>query len=179
LGGVPRSAQRCRHLNGGSSLRDSDFSPYAVTLGRYAVFGLISMVMVPFTLKHIRALSSADWRKVAWLAMIGHLLYYLFLATGIQLSDLPGPTVVIGLLPLTVPVFANLRKQELPWRTLAIPLLGIATGLLLVNGHEYQRIEAREGLLRYGLGMSSAFAALACWPWYGIINAAWLGGLLR
>jgi drug/metabolite transporter (DMT)-like permease len=150
------------------------FSPYAVTLGRYGVFGLISLAIVPFAMRHLRALSAADWAKAAWLSIVGHLAYYLFLATAIQWSDVPGPTVVIGLLPLTVPLFANLRKQELPWRTLFGPLFGIAAGLFLVHVYEYRRIEAGEGVLRYTAGIGFAVAALACWTWYGIVNAAWL-----
>ena len=104
------------------------FSPYAVTLGRYGAFGLISVAIVPFAMRHLRALDTADWAKAAWLSFVGNMAYYLLLATAIQLSDVPGPTVVMGLLPLTVPIFANLRKQELPWRTIFTPLLGIAAG---------------------------------------------------
>lgn len=150
------------------------FSPYAVTLGRYGAFSLISLVIMPFAMRHIRALTRADWAKAAWLAVVGHMAYYFFLATAIQLSDVPGPSVVVGLLPLTVPIFANLRKQELPWCTLSVPLLGIAAGLFLVNAHEYGRIQAGEGMSQYAAGIGLAFAALACWTWYGIVNAAWL-----
>ena len=150
------------------------FSPYAVTLGRYAAFGAISLAIVPLAMRHVRTLRGADWAKAAWLAIVGHMAYYLFLATAIQLSDVPGPTVVIGLLPLTVPVFANLHKQELPWRTLLAPLLGIAAGLVLVHAYEYQRFQADDGIFRYAAGIGFAFAALACWTWYGIVNAAWL-----
>jgi drug/metabolite transporter (DMT)-like permease len=150
------------------------FSPYAVTLGRYGAFGLTSLALVPFVMRHIRALSGADWAKAAWLSIVGHMAYYLLLATAIQLSDVPGPTVVLGLLPLTIPIYANLRKQELPWRTLSAPLLGIAAGLFLVNGYEYRRIQSDEGVLRYAAGIGFAFASLACWTWYGVSNAAWL-----
>jgi drug/metabolite transporter (DMT)-like permease len=150
------------------------FSPYAVTLGRYGAFGLISLAIVPFAMRHIRTLSGADWAKAAWLSVVGNMAYYLLLATAIQLSNVPGPTVVMGLLPLTIPIFANLRKQELPWRTLFAPLVGIAAGLFLVNAYEYQRIQAGEGVFRYAVGIGLAFAALACWTWYGVANAAWL-----
>jgi drug/metabolite transporter (DMT)-like permease len=150
------------------------FSPYAVTLGRYGAFGLASLALVPFAMRQLRALSGADWAKAAWLSIVGHMAYYLLLATAIQLSDVPGPTVVLGLLPLTIPIYANLRKQELPWRTLSAPLLGIAAGLFLVNGYEYRRIQSDEGVLRYAAGIGFAFASLACWTWYGVSNAAWL-----
>jgi drug/metabolite transporter (DMT)-like permease len=150
------------------------FSPYAVTLGRYGAFGLISLAILPFAMRHIRALSGADWAKAAWLSIVGNMAYYFFLATAIQWSDVPGPTVVMGLLPLTIPIFANVRKQELPWRTLFAPLLGIAAGLVLVNAYEYQRIQVNQGVLRYAAGIGLAFAALACWTWYGVANAAWL-----
>lgn len=150
------------------------FSPYAVTLGRYGAFGLISLAIVPFAMRHLRALNRADWAKAAWLSFVGNMAYYLLLVMAIQLSDVTGPTVVLGLLPLTIPIFANLRKQEFPWRTLFAPLLGIAVGLFLVNAYEYQRIQEDKGVFQYAVGIGLAFASLACWTWYGIANAAWL-----
>jgi drug/metabolite transporter (DMT)-like permease len=149
------------------------FSPYTVTLGRYATFGMISLSILPFAWRQMRALRRADWTKAAWLSVVGHLAYYLLLVTAIQLSDVPGPTVVIGLLPLTVPIFANLHKQELPWRTLSLPLVLTAAGLFLVHAHEY-RLRTPEDVFRYAVGIGCAFGALACWTWYGIANAAWL-----
>ena len=152
----------------------SAVSPYSVTLGRYAVFGVISLVLLLAAVGNVRALHAKDWMKAAWLALLGHLAYYLFLATAIQLSDVPGPSVVIGLLPLTVPIVANLRERELPWQALSLPLLGIGGGLALINIDQYRAIGAAEGHLRYALGIASAVMALACWTWYGIANAAWL-----
>lgn len=150
-----------------------DFSPYAVALGRYATFALASLAMVPFAMRHVRSLAAADWAQAAGLALVGHVAYYFFLVTAIQLADVPGPTVVIGLLPLTVPVCANLQRRELPWRALLAPLCGILAGLALVHAHELQRLRAAEGV-RYAAGIGFALAALACWTWYGIANANWL-----
>lgn len=152
----------------------SEFSPYAVTVGRYAVFGLVSLGLISVATKDVLALAPIDWAKAAWLALVGHLAYYFFLATGIQLSDVPGPTVVIGLLPLTVPILANLKQRELAWRRLVWPLAGIATGLALINADQYRSIDAPEGLVQYTLGIASAAIALGCWTWYGVENAAWL-----
>ena len=39
------------------------FSPYAVTLGRYGAFSLISLVIMPFPMRHIKRCCSAAWRK--------------------------------------------------------------------------------------------------------------------
>lgn len=150
------------------------FSPYAVTLGRYAVFGLVSLGLLFVSVREVRALSLKDWIKAAWLALVGHLAYYFFVATGIQLSDVAGPSVVIGLLPVTVPILANLRQLELPWHALALPLLGILGGLFLINADQYRAMSAAGTEARYGLGIASALVALACWTWYGVANAAWL-----
>ena len=151
-----------------------EFSAYSVTLGRYAVFCLFSLAIAPFALRHLRTLQPADWARAASLAVVGHMAYYLFLATAIQWSGVPGPTVVIGLLPLTVPIFANLHKRELPWRPLFAPLAGIAAGLFLVHADELQRIDAHDEGVRYAVGIGFALAALACWTWYGVANANWL-----
>jgi drug/metabolite transporter (DMT)-like permease len=150
-----------------------EFSPYTVTLGRYATFGVISLSIALFARRQIRALRRTDWTRVVALAVVGHLAYYLLLVTAIQLSDVPGPTAVIGLLPLSVPIFANLHKRELPWRMLSWPLVLIAAGLFLVHTHEY-RLRTPADVPRYAVGIGCAFGALACWTWYGIANAAWL-----
>ena len=151
-----------------------EFSPILVALGRYAAFGLLSLVLVPLMWRDLRRLKRVDWATAAILSSIGNIVYYVLLASAIQRIDVPGPTVVIGLLPLTIPLFANWRCRELPWRDLIVPLLAIGSGLFFVNAHEYHRFALAEGLLVYAIGIGLAVASLVSWTWYGVANTSWL-----
>jgi drug/metabolite transporter (DMT)-like permease len=150
------------------------FSPFLAALGRYAMFGLISLVLAPFVWRQVRALRRADWVAAALLSSIGNVAFYVLLAAAIQLVDVPAPTGIVGLLPLTIPLVANWRRREQPWRTLAAPLAGIGLGLLLVTTNEYQRLLPVLRSLAYLGGLGLATAALASWTWYGVTNALWL-----
>lgn len=152
-----------------------EVAPTLVAVGRYGAYGLISLALLPFFWRETLALSRADWGKAAALSIIGNLAYYILLTSAIQSIEVPGPTVIIGLLPLTIPILANWRQQELPWPALWLPLVVIALGLSLVNVDEYQRLaSAGQGLLGYAAGLGLAIAALVCWTWYGVANALWL-----
>ena len=78
------------------------------------------------------------------------------------------PSVVIA-------VCANLSRRDVAWKRLALPLLLIAAGIACVHGSEWQRLGAgslsTSGL---GWGMALALAALVCWTWYPLRNAAWV-----
>lgn len=153
----------------------ADVDPILVAGGRYAAFGLISLALLPLFWRKTLALSARDWGKAAALSIVGNLVYYVFLAAAIQQIDIPAPTIIIGLLPLTIPLLTNWHQRELPWRRLLTPLAVITTGVVLVNAREYQRLgSAGQGLGAYATGLGLAIAALACWTWYGIANALWL-----
>ncbi len=86
--------------------------------------------------------------------------------------------MIIGTLPVVLPVFANLlysqRDGKLPWRRLFPALVCIALGLICVNV-----AELRQGLpdfspWRYGSGIALALGSVACWAWYALRNARWL-----
>jgi drug/metabolite transporter (DMT)-like permease len=128
----------------------------------------------------LRELSRADWLEALKLALVGNLLYYLFLAAAIQRSGGPLPTVIIGTLPVVIAVCSNLRDARrdgrLPWLRLAPSLGLIAAGILLVNHAELQHLRSKPSadLGRYALGAVLAVGAVACWTWYPLRNADWL-----
>jgi drug/metabolite transporter (DMT)-like permease len=128
----------------------------------------------------LRELTAADWLEAAKLALIGNLLYYLFLAAAIQRAGGPLPTMIIGTLPVVIAISSNLRDAKrdgrLPWGRLAPSLALIAAGIALVNHAELQHVRQAPSvdLGRYALGALLAVGAVACWTWYPIRNADWL-----
>ncbi len=157
-----------------------EYPPALLSTARYLAFGLIAIPLAVVDRARLRELSRADWTEALKLALVGNLLYYLFLAAALQRAGGPLPTVIIGTLPVVIAVTSNLRDGRrdgrLPWRRLAPSLLLIAAGILLVNRAELQHLRSLPSadLGRYALGAALAAGAMACWTWYPLRNADWL-----
>jgi drug/metabolite transporter (DMT)-like permease len=156
-----------------------DYPPALLSTSRYLAFGLIALPLAWLDRARLRDLTRADWIEAGKLALVGNLVYYLFLAAAIQRAGGPLPTMIIGTLPVVIAITANLRDARrdgrLPWARLAPSLLAIGCGIALVNHAELQRLsQASFDLGRYATGALLAVGALACWTWYPIRNADWL-----
>ena len=154
-----------------------DYSPAMLTFGRYLAFGLVALPLAWRDRRALGQLTRADWIEALKLAAVGNVLYYLALSWAIQLAGVPLPTMIIGTLPVVIAVCANLSRRDVAWRRLALPLLLIAAGIVCVHGSEWQRLNTGLGALaatQLAWGMALATAALVCWTWYPIRNAAWV-----
>ncbi len=160
---------------------------YPATLqsfGRYLAFGLIALPLGWFDRDKLRQLSRADWVEALKLALVGNIVYYLFLASAIQRAGGPLPTMIIGTLPVVIAITAKLRtagvgaraEAPMPWLRLLPSLLLIALGIGLVNHVELDHLKAdpNADMARYAWGGLLAVGAVACWTWYPIRNAEWL-----
>jgi drug/metabolite transporter (DMT)-like permease len=160
---------------------------YPATLqsfGRYLAFGLIALPLAWFDRGRLKQLTRADWFEALKLALVGNIVYYLFLASAIQRAGGPLPTMIIGTLPVVIAITSKLRRKApgaraeapLAWRQLLPSLALIALGIALVNHVELDRFKAdpHADMARYALGALLAAGAVACWTWYPIRNAEWL-----
>lgn len=150
------------------------------SFGRYLAFGLIALPLAWLDRSALRQLTRADWLEAARLALVGNIVYYLFLASSIQRAGGPLPTMIIGTLPVVIAITSNLRDARrdgrLPWVQLAPSLALIGAGIGFVNHAELQalRMQPDTDLGRYAIGALLAVGAVACWTWYPIRNADWL-----
>jgi len=150
------------------------------SFGRYLAFGLIALPLAWLDRATLRQLTRADWIEALKLALVGNIVYYLFLASSIQRAGGPLPTMIIGTLPVVIAITSNLRDAQrdgrLPWGQLAPSLLLIAAGIGCVNHAEIAALRADPSadLGRYAWGGLLAIGAVACWTWYPIRNADWL-----
>ncbi|MCK2236334.1 MULTISPECIES: DMT family transporter [unclassified Crossiella] len=152
-----------------------EFSPVAVTLGRYVCYGLLSVALIVFTGTRLRGHSWPVWRSCLLFAVTGNVGYYFLLVQGIALVGAPVVAVIIGTLPVTVAVYGNLRRREFPFRRLALPVGVILAGLVAVNLSEidWSGLGGRS-LGAQLLGVGCAVLALAMWTWFGVANAHFL-----
>ncbi|WP_430391006.1 DMT family transporter [Dyella sp. 20L07] len=150
------------------------------SVGRYLAFGLIALPLGWMDRRALRQLKRTDWLEAIKLAAVGNLLYYLCLASAIQLAGAPLPTMIIGTLPVVIAISANLRDARrdgrLPWHWLAPSLMLIAAGIACVNRAELNALgpQSPNDLWRYARGALLAFGAVICWTWYPLRNADWL-----
>jgi drug/metabolite transporter (DMT)-like permease len=150
------------------------------SFGRYLAFGLIALPLAWLDRAALSQLTRADWVEALKLALVGNIVYYLFLASSIQRAGGPLPTMIIGTLPVVIAITSNLRDARrdgrLPWGKLAPSLLLIAAGIGCVNHSELTALRAdpQADLARYAIGALLAVGAVACWTWYPLRNADWL-----
>ncbi|AUT94321.1 DMT family transporter [Citrobacter braakii] len=148
------------------------------SMGRYLALGLIALPIAWLGRVRLRQLARKDWITALALTMMGNLIYYVCLASAIQRTGAPVSTMIIGTLPVVIPVFANLlysqRDGKLSWWRLAPALMLIGIGLLCVNISELNQGLPNFSGWRYGSGIVLALVSVVCWAWYALRNARWL-----
>ena len=155
-----------------------DYPAALQSMGRYLALGLIALPIAWLGRARLKQLSPEDWLTALALTLMGNLIYYVCLASAIQRTGAPISTMIIGTLPVVIPVFANLlysqRDGKLPWRRMAPALICTACGLVLVNIAELTHGAAGFSLWRYLSGIALALVSVGCWAWYALRNAQWL-----
>lgn len=148
------------------------------SMGRYLALGLIALPIAWLGRARLRQLVRKDWVTALTLTMMGNLIYYVCLARAIQRTGAPVSTMIIGTLPVVIPVFANLlysqRDGKLSWWRLSPALVLIGIGLLCVNISELNQGLPDFSGWRYGSGIALALVSVVCWAWYALRNARWL-----
>jgi drug/metabolite transporter (DMT)-like permease len=157
-----------------------DYPAALQSFGRYLAFGLIALPLAVLDRRALAQLGRADWIEALKLALVGNIVYYLFLASAIQRAGGPLPTMIIGTLPVVIAISSNIRDAQrdgrLPWARLVPSLLLIAAGIACVNQVElaHLRADPRADAGAYAWGALLAVGAVVCWTWYPIRNADWL-----
>ncbi|WDS37443.1 DMT family transporter [Pseudoxanthomonas sp.] len=152
------------------------FSPLQLAAGRYLAFGVIAAVLLVPRWSRVRAsMGPREWRALVGLSLTGNIVYYVLLASAVQLGGIAMTSLVIGFLPVAVTVLGSRGAGAMPLRRLAWPLvLGIA-GIVCVGWETLAG--AAPAKPASALGFLCALGALASWTSYAIVNNRWLSRL--
>lgn len=155
-----------------------DYPAVLLSTGRYLALGLMALPLAWLMRQRLRQLTRRDWLTALRLSAIGNLIYYVLLAAAIQRTGSPVSTMIVGALPVVLPICANLlysqRDGRLPWRRLLLSLAVVAVGLVLVNIAELRHGLPEFSPMRYGAGLLMALLSMICWAIYALQNARWL-----
>lgn len=152
------------------------FSPVELAVGRYVAYGAISFgLMLPGLAALLRRLAPGDYGALLRQALSGNIVYYIFLALGVQLAGVAPTSLIVGLVPVSVTLLGRRDHGAVPLARLLAPLAVVAAAIACINADVFGHARASGGSPAATLlGIACACGALACWTWYAIDNARYL-----
>jgi drug/metabolite transporter (DMT)-like permease len=154
------------------------FHAVEITAGRYVAYGIFALLPIAFTVMRGPVLGLGElsvWRQAFALSAVGNLVYFCCVIAGIQLAGAPIAALIIGALPVTLPIAASLTepdaKAQISLRRLIVPSLLMLAGLAAVHIGEHGALTVSTQGASYWSGIGLITAALLAWTWYGVANA--------
>lgn len=144
------------------------FSALEVALGRYLVYGIISLcIFFKTRVHHPRSI----WTRALYFSLISTIGYYTFLVLALRYSSPAICALILGISPITIAFYGNLIQKETPYKKLIFPSILILIGLVLIN---LPHLLSNPAPTQYVLGLVFSLLALASWSWYVVSNARFL-----
>ncbi|MEV5378997.1 DMT family transporter [Streptomyces nondiastaticus] len=140
---------------------------YYLVVGRYAVFGVMSLAVLAAHRGGLRRLGTRNLLLALHLGVVGYIGFYLLLSLSAQAGGGVLASTLTGLIPLLVTLVSNATEKVLPWRRLVLPVAAISAGLLLVNGGAPH---GRTGDGDVTTGVVLGFLACVAWSYFVIVN---------
>ncbi len=160
-----------------------EFSPLQLSAARYLAYGAFAVVLVaPRWPRLSKRLGRQEWWALAWLSLLGNILYYVLLASAVQLGGVALTSLVIGFLPVAVTMIGSRERGAVPLARLVPSLLLGAAGILCIGWEVLSGGEPGDGgelgsrAARLA-GLACALGALASWTTYAVGNSRWLARL--
>lgn len=149
----------------------TDYSAADIALGRYAVFGAVSAVLLCFRFKRLKSVMTWPLTvRALLLSCLSFSVYYFTLSSSIKYGGIVPASLISGLLPVTIPLASH---DKIARRGLfAVSLMLILVGLFLLNaplllGISSNPIDSAQWLI----GLFLAGLAVALWTAYAPLNA--------
>ena len=151
-----------------------EFSPLQITFGRFVLYGVVALcVFLPQATRLLPKLRKADVWHLIWLALTGNVVYFALVATSVQWIGMAVTSLIVGLVPVTVPLLGRNTSGAIPLRRMLAPMALILAGIVLINAHALTT-EAAGSHGRYLLGVLMAVASVICWSRYALDNTRYL-----
>ncbi|MEU3754674.1 DMT family transporter [Streptomyces olivoreticuli] len=141
---------------------------YYLVVGRYAVFGTVSLAVLMARRDRLRELGLRRVLTAMHLGVVGYIGFYLLLSMSSSTGGGVLASTLTGLIPLLVTLASNVTEKILPWRKLLLPVVVISAGLLLVNGGSPADRSASDADVPAGAALG--FLACVAWSYFVIVN---------
>jgi drug/metabolite transporter (DMT)-like permease len=151
------------------------WSAIEITAGRYTAYGVFAALALLVAARGTAAVQGLRdayvWRRACILSLVGNLLYFVLVTAGIQRAGAAIAALIIGTLPVLLPVAANLRTPTFRFERLILPGVSMLAGIIAVHVGEHGGWSSGPIGTGYWIGIGLIVAALLAWTWYGMANA--------
>lgn len=148
-----------------------EFSPLALTVGRYLCYGLIAAALIAPKWRSLLArIPRRQWWNLMGLALAGNTLYFVLLASAVQSGGIAMTSLVVGLLPVTVALVGSRERGSVSLGKLWPSLVLCAVGIGCI-GWQALAGESSAASGKAWFGLSCALGALASWTVFAVGNA--------
>ncbi len=148
-----------------------NFSSLEISFGRFFFFGLISLFFIRKVIAIVKKLSNWDRFMLLLLSASGFWFYSTLLFWGVQATDGIISSLIVGLLPISIPLFSPGRKYSgfKFFFGLFLLLVGI------VNLFAFPVLEGLKLIKSPSLmGVLALVSCLCLWTWFAINNTRFL-----
>lgn len=152
-----------------------NFTPFEVALGRHFCFGVLSIgILTTIWWRGQLKISKEMVSKAFLFALVTNIIYYTTLVFALRSASAAVTALISGLSPITITLYGNLKQQTYSFKSLLIPTILIALGLVLVNLPAFENHLIDDTFEEYLFGLFCAIIALVAWTWYVVANAEFL-----
>lgn len=156
----------------------SSFTPLQLAAARYLAYGAVAAALIWPRWRSLRqALSRTEWTALVWLSLLGNIIYYIFLASAVQMAGIAATTLIIGFLPVVVTTVGSREHGAVPLQALAPSLALAVAGVGLISVEALRSQGPGVDVWEAVFGIACAFGALASWSAYAVSNSRWLSRL--
>lgn len=148
-----------------------NYSSLEISFGRFFFFGVISLFFIRKVWSIIRNLNGRDRLMLFLLSASGFWFYSTILFWGVQATDGIISSLILGLLPISIPLFSPGRKNS--GIKFFLGLLLLLTGI--VNLFAYPVLNGLKQVKEPSLmGIAALVGCLCLWTWFAINNTKFL-----
>ena len=148
-----------------------DFSAFEISAGRYLAYGVMALALIAPRWRALRAkLTRDDWLALAWLSLAGNIIYYIFLATAVQLAGPAPAALIVGLLPVAISLIGTRDEGAVSVAKLAPSLVLAVAGVVLISMSSLAGEGVAGDWREQAAGLICAVGALICWTLFAVGN---------